>query len=80
MHVGHRSMSCVAGFGISISGILARDALSPTAFNILGNCSKPMTVVMSFFIFGAETSAAALIGLGLVLSAGILYSYATQKK
>ena len=72
--------SCVAGFGISISGILARDALSPTAFNILGNCSKPMTVVMSFFIFGAETSAAALIGLGLVLAAGILYSYATQKK
>ncbi|QDZ18671.1 GDP-mannose transporter [Chloropicon primus] len=72
--------SCFAGFAISVAGILARDALSPTAFNVLGNCSKPMTVVMSFFIFGAESSAQALVGLGAVLGAGLLYSYSTQKK
>ena len=68
--------SQAAGFGIVISGISPGTPCPPTAFNI-SNCSKPMTV-LSFFIFGAETSAAALIGLGL-LAAGILTRMRPEK-
>ena len=74
------AMSCFAGFAVSVAGILARTALSPTSFNILGNMSKPMTVLLSFFIFGIESSSKALVGLGMVLVAGALYSYASRKK
>ena len=74
------AMSCFAGFAVSVAGILARTALSPTSFNILGNMSKPMTVLLSFFIFGIESSSKALLGLGMVLVAGALYSYASRKK
>jgi len=73
-------VSCIAGFAVSVAGILARTALSPTSFNILGNMSKPMTVVLSFFIFQAESSLKALVGLFMVLISGIWYSYATQQK
>jgi len=73
-------LSCIAGFAISVAGILSRTALSPTSFNILGNMSKPMTVVLSFFLFGLESSPNALLGLGTVLLAGILYSYASRQK
>uniref|UniRef100_A0A7S2YUD7 Sugar phosphate transporter domain-containing protein n=1 Tax=Chloropicon laureae TaxID=464258 RepID=A0A7S2YUD7_9CHLO len=72
--------SCFAGFAISVAGILSRTALSPTSFQILGNMSKPMTVVLSFFIFGAESSLKALVGLSMVLVAGIIYSYASRKR
>jgi len=73
-------VSCVAGFMISVAGTLSRTALSPTSFNILGNMSKPMTVIFSFFIFGAETSLNALAGLSMVLISGIMYSYASRSK
>ena len=42
--------------------------------------SKPLTVLLSFFIFGAESSAKALVGLGMVLMAGVTYSYASRRK
>ena len=74
------TLSCFAGFAVSVAGILSRTALSPTSFNILGNMSKPMTVVLSFFIFGLESSLKALLGLSMVLLAGILYSYASRIK
>ena len=72
--------SCVAGFAVSIAGIFSRTALSPTSFNILGNMSKPLTVLMSFFLFQAETSMDALTGLMMVLLSGALYSFTTQKR
>lgn len=74
------ALSCFAGFAVSVAGILSRTALSPTSFNILGNMSKPLTVLLSFFIFGAESSAKALVGLGMVLMAGVTYSYASRRK
>ena len=47
---------------------------------VVSNMSKPLTVLMSFFLFQAETSMDALTGLMMVLLSGALYSFTTQKR
>ena len=66
--------SCVMGFVISLAGTACRDAVSATAFNILGNLNKFVTILFSSILFGSQNSVLALSGLFVSLSGGAIYS------
>ena len=73
-------LSCAAGLAVSFAGTVARELLSPTSFNVLGNASKPVTVLLSMLIFHNEHSPLALAGLVGVLGSSFWYGLAQQRK
>ena len=72
-------VSCAAGLAVSFAGTRARELLSPTSFNVLGNASKPVTVLLSMFIFDNKHSPLALAGLAGVLASSFWYGLAQQR-
>jgi drug/metabolite transporter (DMT)-like permease len=66
--------SCVMGFGISLFGTICRNAVSATAFNILGNLNKFATIAFSAVFLGSRNSPTAISGLILSLVGGAVYS------
>ena len=72
-------VSCAAGLAVSFAGTRARELLSPTSFNVLGNASKPLTVLLSMLIFNNQHSPLALLGLAGVLASSFWYGLAQQR-
>jgi drug/metabolite transporter (DMT)-like permease len=66
--------SCLMGFGISLAGTVCRNAVSATAFNILGNLNKFATIAFSAVFLGSRNSSTAILGLILTLVGGAVYS------
>ena len=66
------SISCVLGFWIGFLANAARDALSPTAFDVLSNTSRFLTVTISFSIFKPQYSSFSLCGLALSILGGVV--------
>jgi len=71
-------LSCAVGLCQSLAGTISRDLLSPTSFNILGNASKPLTILIGAYLFQTHNSWQAVLGLVLVLVSGAMYSLAPQ--
>lgn len=70
-------LSCVMGLGISLSGTKCRDVLTATSFDVLGNCTKYLTLGMSYLL-GSSTSAGSYIGVLIALTGCALYSPAGE--
>ena len=71
-------LSCVGGFGISLSGTCCRQILSATGFDVLGNCTKYATLVLNAILLGSNLSAGSMAGVLVALSGGVLYSPASS--
>mmetsp|Transcript_816 Transcript_816/g.1878 ORF Transcript_816/g.1878 Transcript_816/m.1878 type:complete len:316 (+) Transcript_816:344-1291(+) len=65
--------SCFMGLGISMSGIACRSVLSATSFDVLGNCTKYLTLGISALL-GSTNSAASIAGIIVALGGCALYS------
>jgi len=68
------ALSCVMGLGISMSGIKCRDILSATSFDVLGNCTKYLTLAVNALVLGSSTNSLSLLGILLALTGSALYS------
>jgi drug/metabolite transporter (DMT)-like permease len=67
-------LSCVMGFGISMSGTKCREVLSATSFDVLGSCTKYLTLALSTVILQAQNSVLSIVGICIALSGTVLYS------
>jgi solute carrier family 35 len=72
-------LSCVMGLGISMSGTKCRDVLSATSFDVLGNCTKYLTLGLSALLLDTQNSPASIFGICIALSGTVLYSPAGEK-
>jgi drug/metabolite transporter (DMT)-like permease len=68
------ALSCLMGFGISMSGTKCRDVLSATSFDVLGSCTKYLTLALSTMILRAQNSVLSIVGICIALSGTVLYS------
>jgi drug/metabolite transporter (DMT)-like permease len=68
------ALSCLMGFGISMSGTKCREVLSATSFDVLGSCTKYLTLVLSIMILRAQNSVLSIVGICIALSGTVLYS------
>lgn len=62
------------GLGISMSGISCRSVLSATSFDVLGNCTKYLTLAVSAIFLGSTNSAASIGGIVIALTGCAIYS------
>ena len=67
-------LSCIFGVVIGYLASVSRDYLSPTAFDILSNVSKFMTIAISKLLFQTQYTKTSLCGLLLSIFGGSLYS------
>jgi GDP-mannose transporter len=67
-------LSCFMGLGISVAGTRCREVFSATAFDVLGNMNKFLSIALSQYLLGSIVSGQSLCGLVLALFGGILYS------
>jgi drug/metabolite transporter (DMT)-like permease len=72
------SLSCVMGLGISMSGTKCRDVLSATSFDVLGNCTKYLTLGLSALILNTHNSLISIFGICIALFGTVLYSPAGE--
>lgn len=72
-------LSCVMGLGISMSGTKCRDVLSATSFDVLGNCTKYLTLGLSAILLDTRNSLVSIVGICIALSGTMLYSPAGEK-
>jgi hypothetical protein len=68
------SVSCVLAVAIGFLSNITRDALSATAFDVLGNVAKFATIAISHFLFRTEYTVFSASGLCFALLGGALYS------
>ncbi len=68
------ALSCLMGFGISMSGTKCREVLSATSFDVLGSCTKYLTLALSTMILRARNSVLSIVGICIALSGTVLYS------
>jgi drug/metabolite transporter (DMT)-like permease len=68
------ALSCLMGFGISMSGTKCREVLSATSFDVLGSCTKYLTLALSTLILRARNSVLSIVGICIALSGTVLYS------
>lgn len=75
-HFGALSIwsSCVLGLAIGYVATITRDELSATAFDVLSNFSKFITILASVYFFKTKHNAASMCGLFFALTGGALYS------
>jgi hypothetical protein len=52
--------------------------LSATSFDVLGNCTKYLTLALSIFLLGSQASAAGIVGVLIALTGGAIYSPAGE--
>jgi drug/metabolite transporter (DMT)-like permease len=71
-------LSLVMGLGISMSGTKCRDVLSATSFDVLGNCTKYLTLGLSALILNTHNSLISIFGICIALSGTMLYSPAGE--
>jgi len=67
-------LSCCMGLGISVAGTRCREIFSATAFDVLGNMNKFLSIALSQYLLGSIVSGQSLCGLLMALCGGILYS------
>jgi drug/metabolite transporter (DMT)-like permease len=72
------ALSGIMGFGISMSGTKCREYLSATSFDVLGSCTKYLTLALSLAILRARNSILSIIGICIALSGTVLYSPAGE--
>jgi drug/metabolite transporter (DMT)-like permease len=68
-------LSCGMGLLISWTGFVCREQVSATAFSVLGNVNKILTVAINCMIWDKHSSASGIAGLLLSLLGGGLYSH-----
>jgi len=71
-------LSCLIGFGISMSGTACRDVLTATSFDVLGNCTKYLTLAFSIAFLGSQASWVGIMGVLIALTGGAVYSPAGE--
>lgn len=67
-------LSCFMGLGISVAGTRCREVFSATAFDVLGNMNKFLSIALSQYLLGSVVSGQSLCGLVLALFGGVVYS------
>eukprot|EP00802_Teleaulax_amphioxeia_P005501 Tamp_05505.p1 GENE.Tamp_05505~~Tamp_05505.p1 ORF type:complete len:339 (-),score=13.27 Tamp_05505:1936-2859(-) len=67
-------LSCLGGFGISVSGTVCRQALTATGFDVLGNSTKYATLGFNALALGSSVTSQAMFGVIIALTGGVLYS------
>merc|ERR1712021_321459 len=67
-------LSCFMGLGISVAGTRCREVFSATAFDVLGNMNKFLSIALSQYLLGSVVSGQSLCGLVLALFGGVMYS------
>ena len=72
------ALSGLVGFGISMSGTKCREYLSATSFDVLGSCTKYLTLALSLTILRARNSILSVVGICIALSGTVLYSPAGE--
>ena len=72
------ALSSLMGFGISMSGTKCREYLSATSFDVLGSCTKYMTLALSAVILRARNSVLSMVGICIALTGTVLYSPAGE--
>ena len=66
--------SCILAVLIGFLANITRDALSPTAFDVLSNTAKLLTVAISYSLFKTRYTPFSTLGLLMALLGGSLYS------
>ncbi|GAQ89444.1 nucleotide sugar transporter [Klebsormidium nitens] len=72
--------SCLFGVAISYFGFSCRQALSPTAFTVLGVMNKLITVLVNIMIWDKHASVVGIGALLLCILGGVLYERAVKKE
>jgi hypothetical protein len=73
-------LSCLFGVAISYFGFACRQALSPTAFTVLGVMNKLITVLVNITIWDKHASVTGIGSLLLCIVGGVLYERAVKKE
>jgi hypothetical protein len=64
--------------GDGLAGRVLMQVLSATSFDVLGNCTKYLTLAFSIFLLGSQASAAGIVGVLIALTGGAIYSPAGE--
>lgn len=65
--------SCVIGTAMSYCAFCARDALSATAFTVVGNVCKVLSVLINFFVWDKHATNLGLLALFVCIAGSALY-------
>eukprot|EP01103_Thecamoeba_quadrilineata_P008482 TRINITY_DN18218_c0_g1_i1.p1 TRINITY_DN18218_c0_g1~~TRINITY_DN18218_c0_g1_i1.p1 ORF type:complete len:327 (-),score=39.04 TRINITY_DN18218_c0_g1_i1:3-983(-) len=72
-------LSCVMGLMVGWLGFVCREKITATAFSVVGNVNKLLTVAINCTIWDQHASLHALFGLLLSIVGGALYSHFTTR-
>jgi len=73
-------LSCLFGVAISYFGFACRQALSPTAFTVLGVMNKLITVLVNITIWDKHASVTGVVSLLVCIVGGVFYERAVKKE
>lgn len=72
-------LSCVFGLTISFFGFACRQAVSATAYTVIGVTNKLLTVFINLVIWDKHASLAGTLSLLVCMGGGVLYQQSVSK-